>query len=76
MQCPQCRNHISCTCVLRPASNGTSCCPNCIHAYEQQLSRAVISQQEEVARQVEEAKQQQLLQESLNNPQLPRYEEL
>lgn len=32
--CPNCKSKLGCSCNLRKASNGASCCAKCIAAYE------------------------------------------
>jgi len=35
--CPNCGSQLSCGCQRRTASNGTTCCENCIAGYEAML---------------------------------------
>jgi hypothetical protein len=37
MKCANCGNKLSCSCQQRTASNGKSCCSQCITAYEASL---------------------------------------
>ena len=37
MNCPNCGSAITCGCQKRTASDGASCCSNCITAYENRL---------------------------------------
>ena len=36
--CQNCRAQVGCSCVLRPASNGIVCCPNCLQVVEQRIA--------------------------------------
>jgi len=38
--CPNCNAQLSCGCQKRTASNGTTCCENCIKTYEANLQAA------------------------------------
>lgn len=44
-QCPKCQKPLGCSCQLRTASNGTTCCSSCIHSYEAELRRIAANQQ-------------------------------
>ncbi len=37
-QCSNCNAHMGCSCQIRNASDGKSCCNNCIHSYENKLA--------------------------------------
>ena len=37
--CVNCGDHLSCGCQRRDASDGKSCCENCIAAYEAKLQQ-------------------------------------
>lgn len=36
-QCPNCKRQLGCTCKLRKASNGATCCNLCVDAYNKTL---------------------------------------
>lgn len=39
MICLNCKTQLGCGCQVRKASNGASCCSNCITAYENSLKK-------------------------------------
>jgi len=38
-QCNNCKAKLGCSCKRRTASNGTSCCANCIATYEKTIKQ-------------------------------------
>lgn len=38
-KCGNCKTKLNCSCKVRKASNGASCCASCIGGYEKQLKQ-------------------------------------
>lgn len=42
-KCPNCGAHLSCSCKLRTASDGKTCCTVCITTYEASIKKSEVN---------------------------------